>query len=198
MFENRTYKETIVIYFIIAFIVTMIIASVHYLQGFHPYYIIIAANVEFFCVFYFMYLPLKYHRKKWYRITVFPFFVTEYNPKIIDIRTLDNAKKEIKDIGSDPQSIDIMAPKAISKVIKLENVVLQDAIIIKQDMLSVGGEVAVPKNTFDLHKEKGSILVIGTIKQLNDLVLKLKRHYSRLKNIAEELDVILKDVKWKS
>ena len=71
--------------------------------------------------------------------------------QIIDINTLEEAKKEIKEIGSDPQSIEIMAPKIISKVIKVNNVVLQDAIIIKQDMLSIGGEVAVPKNTFKLH-----------------------------------------------
>ncbi len=88
-----------------------------------------------------------------------------------------------------------MAPKAISKVIKLENVVLQDAIIIKQDMLSIGGEVAVPKNTFDLHEKTGDILVIGTLKQLNELVDKLNRHYSRLKNIAKELEILLKEVK---
>ena len=121
--------------------------------------------------------------------------MTEHNPCIIEVKTIDDARKEIKKIGSDPQSINIMAPKAISKVIKLENVILQDAIIIKQDMLSVGGEVAVPKNTFKLHKEKGNILVIGTIKQINDLIQKLKRHYPRLKNIADELDNILKDVK---
>ena len=119
----------------------------------------------------------------------------EYNPKIIDIKTLVDAKNEIKKIGSDPASIQIMAPKAISKVIKLENVTLQDAIIIKQDMLSIGGEVAVPKDTFELHNEKGNILVIGTIKQLNDLVGKLKRHYNRIKTIADELEIVLKDIK---
>lgn len=118
-----------------------------------------------------------------------------YKPKIVDIKTLKDAEKEIKDIGSDPASIEIMAPKAILKVIKLSNVVLQDAIIIKQDMLSVGGEVAVPKNTFKLHEEKGDILIIGTIKQLNELVEKLSRHYSRLKKVADEISIILKDVK---
>ena len=121
--------------------------------------------------------------------------MTEHNPNILDIRTLDDARKEIKNIGSDPYSIEIMAPKAISKIIKLENVVLQDAIIIKQDMLSIGGEVAVPKNTFELHEKTGEILIIGTIKQLNELVGKLKRHYSRLKIIASELEDILKDIK---
>lgn len=119
--------------------------------------------------------------------------MSEHNPKIIEIKNLKDAKEAIQKIGSDPQSINIMAPKAISRVIKFENVLLQDAIIIKQDMLSIGGEVAVPKHTFELFKEKGDILIIGTLHQLKILVDKLNRHYSRLKNIAKELEIILKD-----
>jgi len=119
--------------------------------------------------------------------------VAEHNPSIVDIHTISDAKKEIRSIGSDPNSVEIMAPKAITKVIKLENIVLQDAIIIKQDMLSIGGEVAVPKDTFKLHDKTGDILVIGTLKQQRDLVKKLNRHYPRLKNIARELENILKD-----
>lgn len=120
--------------------------------------------------------------------------MTEYNPRIIDIKTLEDAKNEIKKIGSDPLSIEIMAPKTILKVIKLENVILQDAIIIKQDMLSIGGEVAVPKHTFELHQKTGEILVIGTLKQLKELVKKINRHYPRLKKIARELENVLKGV----
>jgi dihydropteroate synthase len=120
--------------------------------------------------------------------------VKKYNPSIIVIKTIQDAKKEIKKIGSDPESIDIMAPKAISKVIKLENVILQDAIIIKQDMLSIGGEVAVPKDTFKLINKTGDVLIIGTIKQLNELVKKLSRHYPRLKEISKELENILRNV----
>lgn len=121
--------------------------------------------------------------------------MTSYNTCIVNVKTLDDAREEIKNIGSDTQSIEIMAPKAISKVIKLENVVLQDAIIIKQDMLSIGGEVAVPKNTFELHDKTGDILIIGNLKQLHDLVGKLDRHYPRLKNIAKEISFLLKDFK---
>ena len=120
--------------------------------------------------------------------------MSNHNCRFIDIMSLEDAKNEIKKIGSDPKSIDIMAPKAISKVIKLENVVLQDAIIIKQDMLSVGGEVAVPKKAFELKEKSADILVMGTIKQLYELVEKLNRHYSRIKNIAKELSVLLKDI----
>lgn len=121
--------------------------------------------------------------------------MTEHSPTFVEIKTLQDAEKEIQKIGSDPQSIAIMAPKAVSKNIKLENVIFQDAIIIKQDMLSVGGEVAVPRNTFELHDKTGDLLIMGNLKQLYDLVEKLDRHYPRLKNIAKELTMLLKDVK---
>ena len=61
-----------------------------------------------------------------------------------------------------------MAPKAVFKVIKLEQVVLQDAIIIKQDMLSLGGEVAIPRDAFELKKNPADILVMGTVTQLRE------------------------------
>jgi len=121
--------------------------------------------------------------------------MTDYSPTFVEIKTLKDAKKEIQKIGSDPQSISIMAPKAVSKNIKLKNVTLQDAIIIKQDMLSIGGEVAVPRNTFELSDKTGHLLIMGNLKQLYDLIEKLDRHYPRLKNIAKELAKLLKDVK---
>ena len=64
MFENRSEKQLIIIYAIIAIAISLILAIVHYFQNFHPYYIIIAANIEFFCIFYILYLPLKVKRSK--------------------------------------------------------------------------------------------------------------------------------------
>lgn len=85
-----------------------------------------------------------------------------------------------------------MAPKAVSKVVKMENVILQDAIIIKQDMLSLGGEVAIPKDSFELKERAADILIIGTVKQLQELVGKLKRHYSRIRSVGSDLEFLLK------
>jgi dihydropteroate synthase len=120
--------------------------------------------------------------------------VTNHNPTFIPIPTLGEARAMIQEIGSDPKSVEIMAPKALMKVIKMSNVELQDAIIIKQDMLSLGGEVAVPKSTFSLQKQTAEILIMGTITQLRELVQKLKRHYSRIQRIANELSTVLQDI----
>ena len=64
MFANRSEKQLIIIYAIIAIAISSILAVVHYFQNFHPYYIIIAANIEFFCIFYILYLPLKVKKSK--------------------------------------------------------------------------------------------------------------------------------------
>lgn len=64
MFENRNEKQLIIIYAVIAILISLILAVVHYFQNFHPYYIVIAANIEFFCIFYILYLPLKFKKSK--------------------------------------------------------------------------------------------------------------------------------------
>lgn len=120
--------------------------------------------------------------------------MTSHNPKFISIDSLAVGRKEIQKIGSDPKGIDIMAPKAVFKVIKLEDMVLQDSLIIKQDMLSLGGEVAIPKDAFKLKKNPADILVMGTVAQLRELVEKLQRHYPRIKAIAAELNVLLEKI----
>lgn len=120
--------------------------------------------------------------------------MTTYNPRFITADSLNAARREINNIGSDPNSVEIMAPKMLLRIIRLENVVLQDAIIIKQDMLSLGGEVAIPRDAFELKERPAAILVIGTVKQHKELVSKLQRHYPRIQKIAAELAVLIQDI----
>ncbi|HDI23824.1 MAG TPA: hypothetical protein ENF40_01225 [Thermoplasmatales archaeon] len=115
------------------------------------------------------------------------------NLRRIEISDIEHARKLIQDIGCDPKSIEIMAPKAVFRTLLIEDVHPIDAIIIKQDMLSIGGEVAIPKDVFERRDEKCKILVMGTLRQLKDLVGKLYRHHSRIKTIAKELEDFLEE-----
>ena len=117
--------------------------------------------------------------------------MTSHDFCVVSIDSLEDAQRELQRIHCDPKSIPIMAPKAVFKVIQLREIMMQDAIIIKQDMLSVGGEVAIPKDAFSLRETCADILVMGTIAQLRELVLKLRRHYPRIQRIAEELSTVV-------
>ena len=59
MFENRSEKQLILIYALIAVAVACGMAIVHYLQGWDPVVIVVVANIWFACLFYILYVPLK-------------------------------------------------------------------------------------------------------------------------------------------
>ena len=68
MFENRTHKQQIIIYAVIALIVTLVLSVFHYFTYTGPfaniYVIILFANIEFFVIFYILYMPLKVKRSR--------------------------------------------------------------------------------------------------------------------------------------
>ena len=68
MFENRSDRELLVIYVIIALIVTIALGVFHYYTWpgvfREPIVIIITGNIEFALIFYILYLPIKVHRDR--------------------------------------------------------------------------------------------------------------------------------------
>jgi len=64
MFENRSEKQLIIIYAIIAIAIACGMAVVHVFQGWDPIVIVVVANIWFFCLFYILYLPIKVKRAR--------------------------------------------------------------------------------------------------------------------------------------
>ncbi|MFH1013810.1 MAG: hypothetical protein V1769_04805 [Thermoplasmatota archaeon] len=62
MFEKRTKKQRTMIYLVIAGLVTLALATMHYFQysTWMPAAMLIGISIiEFLCIFYILYLPLK-------------------------------------------------------------------------------------------------------------------------------------------
>ena len=110
------------------------------------------------------------------------------NVRIRIVENLDDARKEIAEIGSDPVGVKIMSPKAVHRVIKIEKVDPRAANIMKQSMLSAGGDVATSKNVLGFGKRKTDVLIMGTIKQYEYFTNKLKMQPFGLKKIADEIE----------
>lgn len=64
MFENRSEKQLIIIYALIAIVIALIMSVIHIFQGWDIILIILVANVWFFCIFYILYLPIKVKRAR--------------------------------------------------------------------------------------------------------------------------------------
>jgi dihydropteroate synthase len=107
---------------------------------------------------------------------------------IDDVKRLNS---EMLRVGADPVGISLMLPKGILLAIKVEQVGLKAVLILKQEMLSRGGEAVVSRNVATLEQEHSDILLIGTFKQFTELIAKLKLQPFGLKKIAAEITEVI-------
>ncbi|NIO22910.1 MAG: hypothetical protein GTN38_02685 [Candidatus Aenigmarchaeota archaeon] len=114
----------------------------------------------------------------------------KYRSKLIEIKTKKQAVREMERIGA--SGIWIMAPKSVFKVVKLHSVRNAIANIIKQEMLSIGGEAAVNRGTVNCSVPETDVLLMGTLRHYDLLIKKLKIQVGESKEIAEELEKALK------
>ncbi len=111
--------------------------------------------------------------------------------KVQVIENVEEAREALKKIGVYSDSVDIMAPKLVFRTIKLKDVDSRAAAIIKQEMLSVGGEAAVSRGVIDFSTDRTDIILAGTLKHYRRLIAKLQRQPFGLKEIAQKINELL-------
>jgi len=93
----------------------------------------------------------------------------------------------------DPYGIRIMAPKAEGFLIKLEGISSIAANILKQEMLSCGGDVALPRDVVTGKAKKTGCVLIATLAQLSRLKEKLLLQPFGLSLLSREIAQVLKN-----
>lgn len=95
-------------------------------------------------------------------------------------------------IGVDPYGIEAMAAKTVHVNILLKDKSCKIANIIKQEMLSLGGDAAVARGSVECSIAFTDILVMGTLKQIYALIRKIEKQPFGLNIIARDIEEILK------
>jgi len=93
--------------------------------------------------------------------------------RILSISSLKDAREELTKIKVSSQGVEVMAPKALGLSIKLTNVKLGAANILKQEMLSIGGDAAVARGVVNGKHEISDLILLGNLDKLKKLVKKL-------------------------
>ncbi|MTI95137.1 MAG: hypothetical protein FH749_06565 [Firmicutes bacterium] len=110
----------------------------------------------------------------------------------LEIDNLKSARAEITRVGASPVSVNIMAPKAVFRVIKVYDLTPTQANILKQEMLSKGGEAAVGDQVVNCRQDRTDALLCGTVAQFRRVIRTLKIQPVGLPELASELEKLLK------
>ncbi|MDI6716393.1 MAG: dihydropteroate synthase [Actinomycetota bacterium] len=108
-------------------------------------------------------------------------------PKVLCIKNIEIAKEQLKKLKVSTRGIDIMSPKAIHRIIKVSGIDSRAANIIKQEMLSRGGEAAAPWELYKMDLKKVDMILMGTLRQYEELCVKLELQPFGLPLLAQDI-----------
>lgn len=111
------------------------------------------------------------------------------------LATPAEARKELERIGVDPAGIAHMLPKLEHHALLVSQVMAPAANIMKQEMLSLGGDAAVARGTVACSVATTDLLLIGTAKQLAALSNKLAGQPFGLQQLSTELVDLLQTIR---
>lgn len=111
--------------------------------------------------------------------------------QICPIEDIASARAIMADIGVTARGSEIMAEKALFLPIRVSDVDTRAANILKQTMLSQGGDVAVSAGTINLAQPYTDVLILATAAQLKKALPRLQEQPWGLKKLAGELAQLL-------
>jgi dihydropteroate synthase len=114
-----------------------------------------------------------------------------HNLRVVEIANRAEARRALKEIGSDPGGVAWMIPKAVHRLLRVERLSTRAALILKQEMLSKGGEAAINREAGDCSADVTDVLLMGTLKQYEQLCHKLKMQPFGLARLSQSIKEVL-------
>ena len=111
--------------------------------------------------------------------------------RLLAVPTPELAVRELQRVAVDGFGIAEMVPKMRTLCVGLSRLECRQANILKQEMLSLGGDAAVARGTVACSIDKTDCILIGTAKQLTRLCRKLPAQPFGLAALADELEGLL-------
>ena len=111
----------------------------------------------------------------------------------LKISSQEQAQKIMASLGVATEGINIMSPKILSLAFRVEGINSWEANIIKQHLLSLGTDAAINRGAL-LKKMKTSVLIFGSVSQLQKLCQKLKNQPFNLRKISQDISFYLDNI----
>ena len=111
-----------------------------------------------------------------------------YKVRVLNIKTKEEGLAEFKKIGADTAGCNIMVNKIFNFALKIKDIDVRAANILKQEALSRGGDVVTPRRALYGTRGKTDVIILGTRKGIKSLIEKIKMQPFGLKELSDDLN----------
>ncbi|PIZ83041.1 MAG: dihydropteroate synthase [Candidatus Omnitrophica bacterium CG_4_10_14_0_2_um_filter_44_9] len=109
------------------------------------------------------------------------------NPYVLALEGPDRLKQEFERIGVDWRGSSIMVPKGFTRIVKISRLPSFLANILKQEMLSLGGDAALSRDSITAKVKNTDCFILGNTAQISSLIEKLKKQPFGLALISDQI-----------
>lgn len=106
----------------------------------------------------------------------------------------DEAIQEMQRIGVDPIGIESMREKICHLNLKIEGIDCRLANLLKQEMILLGGDVAMDKRIIDCSVAASDLILMGTQNQIKALIDRLEDRFNGFQGVAVRIRECLKNL----
>jgi dihydropteroate synthase len=114
-----------------------------------------------------------------------------FNVRVLKTVSLKDAERHLRHLAPSDEGFGIMLPKLRHYLVQVEGLDTRAANILKQNMLSIGGEVSLPRDVFGFDGQTSSCIISGTSRHFHDLFTKLTYQPFGLRKLNEEMQELL-------
>jgi dihydropteroate synthase len=115
-----------------------------------------------------------------------------FRARVLEWERLSEIAREIERTESDPEGVGIMTRKGRIFPVRVSDVSLKASPLLKQELLSVGGDAAHARGVADHSVAASPVLLLATWGQYRRLLPKLRRQPFGLAELAGEVDRVLR------
>jgi len=117
----------------------------------------------------------------------------EGSPQVLALKGTAEVQAALERVGVSKVGLKLMDKRALFRVVRVSGVGIREVNILKQELTSRGGDVAVSEDLFAWMKENGGCLLMATVAQFERLLPRLKGPDLGLHDLAESIEAALRN-----
>jgi dihydropteroate synthase len=115
------------------------------------------------------------------------------SPQVLVLRDTREAQAALARAGVSEAGMSVMDKRTLFRTVRVTGLGIREVNILKQELTSRGGDVAVSEDLFQWMRENGGCLLMGNLAQFERLLPRLKGPDTGLRELADSIETALRN-----
>jgi dihydropteroate synthase len=120
-------------------------------------------------------------------------FLAKHRVRVLRAESLAEVARELEKTGSEPEGVALIARKGLVWLVRVDDVSLKAAPLLKQELLAVGGDAAQARGIADHSVDRSVVVLAATAGEYQRVVAKLDRQPFHLGDLGRAVELAIRN-----